>query len=83
MSPFDVSTNYTDGHVSVSVSYTAGGWEGFRIEDTLTVKLNGQDFSLPVIFDLITKAQPGFFPRYSSWQGIWGMAYSSLAQVSD
>ena len=74
---FDRSSSYTDLGTSVSVSYTAGEWTGTLSQDYISI---GGASRILAHFVLITKANQFFLPN-TEWEGILGMAYSSLAKV--
>lgn len=73
------STTYEDLGQSVSVSYTAGGWTGTLSKDYVSV---GTSSTSTVLAHLVVIQQSSnFYVPNAEWQGILGMAYSSLAKV--
>ena len=72
------STSYNGAGSRVSVTYTEGYWEGDLAHDRLSIS---QFTPLIVQLEAIDASQD-FFVQGADWQGILGLAYASLAKVS-
>lgn len=65
----------------VSVSYTGGEWSGTMARDKISI-MDSQNVSRPIDADIaLIDFSKDFFIKGTEWEGIMGLAYSSLAKV--
>ena len=71
--------------MAVSVSYTGGEWSGVLAKDMVSIATAQHD-SAPhstKAFIALIKSSNHFFIHGATWEGILGLAYPSLAKVTD
>lgn len=76
-----VDSSFRNLGSKVSVSYAGGEWSGSMARDKISI-MDSQNASQPIDADLaLITSSKDFFIRGTEWEGIMGLAYSSLAQV--
>ncbi|TSP46812.1 Beta-secretase 2 [Bagarius yarrelli] len=74
----DLSSTYRTNGMSVSVRYTQGDWQGELGSDRITIP-HGPNGTIVINIAAILTSDDFFLPGIK-WQGILGLAYSSLAR---
>ena len=65
----------------MSIRYSVGEWSGVLARDKISI-IDSKNITEPVVTEFaLIKTSENFFISGAQWEGILGMAYSSLAKV--